>query len=110
MEVLSLDKFIDLAFELNKLSYKNTLNKSHLEYIEKVIYDVNFQFIENKKIKTVIGKTTYILNDLGWLEEIKSLYRQEYMLKDIKESSVLFNNISYLLHLMSEANYEEKYI
>lgn len=110
MEVLSLDNFIDLAFELNKLSYKNTLNNSHLEYIEKVIYDVNFQFIENKKIKTIIGKTTYILNDLGWLEEIKNLYRQEYMLKDIKGSSVLFNNIGHLLNLMSEANYEEKYI
>jgi hypothetical protein len=97
-EVLDTDVFIDLMYELHKLSYKETLNTNFVTFLNKFIENGVIEELSQKELK-ILQKVIIILNQSGYLENLKKRYRQVYMAQDYSENSALLEMLKFIFDL-----------
>lgn len=98
-ELLEAKEFINLAYELSTLSYKNTLNEGHLNNLENIYEKENFSVLmKDKDFADFIGKMVYILNKDGYLEDFKLKYKHQYMIQGTVDNSTKLEKLKMLLN------------
>ncbi len=96
---LNYDDFVDLSYELHKMSYSEILNNSHLDSLYKLLENNSLITLE-KEDEENLTKVINIFNDNNLLEDLKLEYKQKYMNQDIFGKDILFKNLEYLLSLI----------
>ena len=99
-EVLTMNEFITLAYELHLLGYTETLNKSYLELLNKSINDNSILHYTKGKDKQIMKKMINILHDTDMLEDMKIQYKQNYMSQHIFGRNSSQDSIETILNLI----------